>query len=309
MVTARISRRLNPRLGVVTISRVYEEAAEVDPDAAPAYPIASIVIPAHNEEAGIGRSLAALTMQAADGEFEIAVVCNGCTDASAKVARAAAPSAQVVEIDEANKSLALNVGDSLVGAFPRLYLDADIELSTDAARALVASLRTPKRFAATTGMELELSQSTAITRRYYRAQLRAQYPKHLVGQGVIALTEEGRARFEEFPQLIADDLFLQSLFVPDEWVIVDSHAVTVRAPRTVKDLLYSQARIAAGNIEYRRAYGANDFPSGTKLVVQANRSPSAWPDLGVYVSLTAIARFNGQRRLRSRSGSGWRTIR
>jgi len=286
-----------------------EESAEVDSAVVPSHPIASIVIPAHNEEASIGRCLAALTAGAREGEFEIAVVCNGCTDASAAVARAASPSAQVIETPEANKSLALNLGERLVAAFPRLYVDADIELSTDAARELVACLQQPARLAATTGLDLELSNSTPVIRRYYRAQLRASYPKHLVGQGVIALSAAGRARFHEFPSLIADDLFLQSLFTPDECVIVESHSVTVRTPRTVKDMLYSQARIAAGNIEYRRAYGASGYPSGVMMVIKANRSPSTWADLGIYVSLTAIARFNGQRRLRSSSGSGWRTIR
>lgn len=286
-----------------------EESTKADPVATLEHPIASIVIPAHNEEASIGRCLMALTADAAEGEFEIAVVCNGCTDASADVARATSPSVQVIETPKASKSFALNLGDRLVRAFPRMYLDADIELSTEAARALVACLQLPTSLAATTGSDLELSDSTSVIRRYYRAQLRAPYPKYLFGQGVIALSETGRARFSEFPPLIADDLFLQSLFTPDECVIVESHHVTIRAPRTVKDMIYSRARIAAGNIEYRRAYGATEYPSGVKLVIKANRSPLSWGDLGIYVSLTAIARLHGQRRLRSSTEAGWRTIR
>lgn len=285
------------------------ESANADSVATPSHPIASIVIPAHNEETSIGRCLDALTARAALDEFEIAVVCNGCSDASAKVARDAYPSAQVVEISEASKSRALNLGDSLVAAFPKLYLDADIELSTEAARALVQSLREPACFAATTGQQFELSASTAIIRRYYRAQLRTRYPKHLVGQGVIGLSKAGRERFSEFPPLIADDLFLQSLFKPEEFDVVESHAVTVRAPRNLRDWLYTQARVAAGNIEYRRIYGPHAYPSGVKLVIQANRSPLYWPDLAVYVSLTVIGHLNGKLRLRSRSSVGWRTIR
>jgi glycosyltransferase involved in cell wall biosynthesis len=288
---------------------VAAESANADSVATPSRPIASIVIPAHDEEASIGRCLGALTARAGRDEFEIAVVCNGCSDASAKVARDAWPSAQVVEVSEANKSQALNLGDSLVTTFPKMYVDADIELSTEAARALVESLRDPAWLAATTGQRFELASSTAIIRRYYRAQLRTRYPKHLVGQGVIALSKEGRERFGEFPPLIADDLFLQSLFKPEEYVVVESHAVTVRAPRTLRDWLYTQTRVSAGNIEYRRKYGPNAYPSGVKMVIQANRSPLHWGDLGVYVSLTLVGHLNGQRRLRSRSGVGWRTIR
>ena len=163
--------------GAVNIRVVAVESANADSVATPSHPIASIVIPAHNEEASIGRCLSALMARAARDEFEIAVVCNGCSDASAKVARAACPSAQVVEISEANKSQALNLGDSLVTAFPKMYVDADIELSTEAARALVESLREPAWLAATTGQRFELSSSTAIIRRYYRAQLRTRLSK------------------------------------------------------------------------------------------------------------------------------------
>ena len=225
---------------------MYEEAAEVDPG--PRHPrirIASIVIPAHNEEEPVsGARSAALTMQAADGEFEIAVVCNGCTDASAQVARAAAPRRGSSRSPRRTSRWPLMLATVWSGRCPRLYLDADIELSTDAARALVASLESTE---AVCGDEPGMGtssfwQSTTITRRYYRAQLRARFPKHLVGQGVVALTWDGRPRCRGIPTTDRRRPVPPIAVVPDEWVIVDSHAVTVRAPRTVKDLLYSQAR-------------------------------------------------------------------
>ena len=47
----------------------------------------SFVIPAHNEEAVIGRCLTALLAGARRDELDIIVVCNGCTDRTAEVAR------------------------------------------------------------------------------------------------------------------------------------------------------------------------------------------------------------------------------
>ncbi len=43
----------------------------------------------------------------------------------------------------------------------------------------------------------------------------------LVGLGVYGLLENGRARFGAFPEVIADDLYVQRLFTPDERVTTD----------------------------------------------------------------------------------------
>jgi glycosyltransferase involved in cell wall biosynthesis len=50
-------------------------------------PTRSIVIPAHNEEAVIARTLATLLRTAMPREFEVIVVCNGCSDRTAETVR------------------------------------------------------------------------------------------------------------------------------------------------------------------------------------------------------------------------------
>ena len=47
----------------------------------------SVIIPAHNEERVIARTLEAMVAGASPGELEIIVVANGCSDATADVAR------------------------------------------------------------------------------------------------------------------------------------------------------------------------------------------------------------------------------
>src|SRR5829696_5509012 len=86
----------------------------------------SIVIPAHNEANVIGRCLASLLDGAAEGELDVVVVCNGCTDATADVARRAGPAVRVIETDVPSKSNALNLGDRAARGFPRFYVDADV---------------------------------------------------------------------------------------------------------------------------------------------------------------------------------------
>ena len=100
----------------------------------------SVIIPAHNEQAVIRRSLESLTCGSQPGEVEIIVVANGCTDATADAARAFAPAVRVIETPIASKIHALNLGDQAASGFPRFFIDADVVLPLDALRRLAARL-------------------------------------------------------------------------------------------------------------------------------------------------------------------------
>src|SRR4051794_9821734 len=106
-------------------------------------PVATIIVPAHNEAATIGRCLRALTEGGRPGEFEIVVVCNGCTDRTAAEARRFVPrGVTVLETDAASKVHALNLGDAAAHAFPRLYVDADVVIDRASVLTIVTSLIT-----------------------------------------------------------------------------------------------------------------------------------------------------------------------
>jgi len=89
----------------------------------------SIIIPAHNEDRVIKSTLTSLLPGIDSGELEVVVVCNGCTDRTADVVRAVSDSIDCVEVEKPSKANALNIGESRVHGFPRLYLDADICIS------------------------------------------------------------------------------------------------------------------------------------------------------------------------------------
>ena len=79
--------------------------------------VTDVIVPAHNEEAVIGRTLRALLGSAAPGEFEVLVVCNGCTDRTAALVRSEFPSVRVLERSEASKTAYRIIGgNSLVGS-------------------------------------------------------------------------------------------------------------------------------------------------------------------------------------------------
>ena len=86
----------------------------------------SIVIPAYNESVSIAKCLHSVFSQTLDEPMEVVVVCNGCTDNTAEIARAFRPEVTVIETTVGSKVVALNLGDEAVTSFPRIYLDGDM---------------------------------------------------------------------------------------------------------------------------------------------------------------------------------------
>ena len=103
-------------------------------------PAGSVLIPAHNEEAVIGRCLDHLFDGIDPESLEVAVVCNGCHDGTAAAARAGGHPVHVIELDVASKTAALRAGDRALDTFPRLYLDADVVLRGAGARQVLEQL-------------------------------------------------------------------------------------------------------------------------------------------------------------------------
>src|SRR4051794_15424831 len=101
-------------------------------------PIASVVIPAHNEAASMHRCLRQLLAGAARDEIDVIVVANACADDTAAIARRAG--VRVIETPVPGKTNALRLGDEACLVFPRVYADADVDLAYPSLRLLVDSL-------------------------------------------------------------------------------------------------------------------------------------------------------------------------
>src|SRR5689334_12895088 len=155
--------------------------------------VTTVIIPAHNEAQVVGRLLDGLLADAAPKEFEVLVVSNGSTDATAEVA--ARPGVTVIEIAEASKYRALLAGDSAATGFPRLYIDADVELDTAGLRALVAALDEPGVLAVAPQRVMSVDKSAWAVRAYYRAWARLPAVREgLYGRGVLGVNAAGFAR-------------------------------------------------------------------------------------------------------------------
>jgi glycosyltransferase involved in cell wall biosynthesis len=268
-------------------------------------PLASVVIPAHNEETVIVRCLGALAAGSLGREIEVAVIANGCTDETARVAREFGvdiPELTVVELAEASKSAALNAGEVAVLAFPRIYLDADIVLDDEAMDGLIKALTTSEARVSSPHISFDFGHAHWAVRQFYRAYAHIPYLRGgIIGLGVYGVSEAGRRRFGPFPDLIADDLFVQRLFRPDERVTCPG-TFTVHTPRTIRALLRVRTRTAHGNAQLARSdVGDVDNTSRTTghtmraLLAEVLRRPSEASAVAVYAAVTLAARFNARR--------------
>ncbi len=268
---------------------------------------ASIVIPAHNEESVIGDLLAGLGAQP-PGRFEIIVVCNGCTDDTAAVARRQAPEVTVIEIAEASKRLALIEGDEAATSFPRLYVDADVQLTAASVDLLVAALSNGRLLAVAPERRVPRDGVSVWVRWYYDVwEQLPQVRAGLFGRGVIALSERGNARVRSLPALMGDDLIASEAFSPSERAIVPGAEVIVWPPRTLGDLLRRRVRAATGNAEADSA-GLRSSTSVTSwgvLSEMARGKPSLIPKMLVFVGVGVASRIRARRAIREGDSTTW----
>lgn len=188
----------------------------------------SVIIPASNEEAWIGRCLDAVLASApVPGGAEVVVVANGCRDRTAATARARADRATaagwgftVLDLAQGSKPGALNAGDAAASGDLRAYLDADCVVTPGVFAALVRALdgAAPRYAGATPVIPRPRSR---VTRAYARFWQRLPFARSVApGFGLFAVNAAGRARWAEFPRIISDDTFVRLQFQPGERVQV-----------------------------------------------------------------------------------------
>jgi glycosyltransferase involved in cell wall biosynthesis len=258
----------------------------------------SVVIPAHDEAAVVGRCLTTLQAGADPDELELVVVCNGCTDDTAAVAREYAPAATVVELSTASKHAALNAGDRHATRFPRLYLDADVEVPIAVVRELVRPLAEDHVAYAAPVARFVMRQRTPAVRAYLAVWMDvARARAEPSGGGVFALSAAGRRRFGAFPALVADDQFVVQQFHPTERYTVDGVYATVHPPMTLGALLRTRTRVYRGNQELARS-GLTRHPAAGGAVpalFTLARRPGRLPGVVVYVGVNLVARMLARR--------------
>ena len=261
----------------------------------------TVVIPAHNEGRVIRRLLEKLIKGADPGETDIIVVANGCTDDTAEVAASFGPAVRVLTIPVACKQEALTAGDRAAAGFPRIYIDADLEVRIDDVRALAAALSQPGVLAAAPQRELVMAGRPWQVRWYYDVwTLLPAVQRGLWGRGVIAVNEAGHRRLAGLPPLQADDLAASLMFEPHETALVPGARVIIHPPTTFAGLLCRRARCVTGAAQIERAQGLDGSADQTRisdLTAIIRRRPGMLPRVGYFLSVAVFARLRASRAL------------
>ena len=253
----------------------------------------SIVVPAHNESAVIQRALNEVTKGARAGELDVIVVCNGCTDDTAALARQIGPPVRVFETTTANKARALNFGDAQAGTtFPRIYLDADVLMNLEAVRALARRLERGDVLAAAPIARMAVDHCQRLARWYY--EIAALLPSARdTGSGVYALSQQGRWRFGAFPDIIADDAYVKVNIKPHECDILASATSTVFKPRTLRDIVRVTTRIKRGHRQVALLFPSlwQARQSNNKAILALGKRLRLWPKLALYCCVVLTAQI------------------
>lgn len=268
----------------------------------------AIIVPAHNESTVIEQTLARLLPQVNVGD-EVIIVCNGCSDNTAEVARRFEPRVQVIETEVPSKTNALNLGDDAAKSFPRVYLDADIVLGDGALAEIVRVLQSGPWLAVSPDPKMNMNGASWAVRAYYDIWLSLPYCRSgMLGAGVYALSETGRARFDRFPQVIADDGYVRALYKEDERGRVANAQSIVRAPATLAWLIKIKTRSRLGGMELTKKFPgllASETKDYSGALWELASSPSKWLKVLVYLYVNLVSRILARRRLQDLTQYRW----
>ncbi|WP_161958751.1 glycosyltransferase family 2 protein [Ferruginivarius sediminum] len=205
-------------------------------------PRASVIVPAYNEEATIGRLLDALLDTAPD--IEICVACNGCRDETEDICRAYAPRVRVFVQDHASKVDALNMALRKSLGAVKVIVDADILIGARDVERLCELAERPGVDVVQPRLHYHAEDSDFAVRAYLRAWVRHPYFRTKIG-AAYALSPAGVSRLGTFPQIVAEDEYVRRKLYDGALWTEDAKA-HVYMPTTLWALIRIRSRSLSG---------------------------------------------------------------
>ena len=220
----------------------------------------SVIIPAHNETAVIGRCLNSVLASDSGSPVQVIVVANGCSDGTAELAQSFEDQFQargwdltVLDLPEGGKPNALNAGDRVARFGTRVYLDADVTLSPTVLAELADVLNVDAPQYASGRLNIVAPDSMA-SRAYARIWRKVPFMAQGVpGCGLFAVNAAGRARWGDFPAIISDDTFVRLHFAAHERVST-SGSYDWPVVSGLRNLVRVRSRQDRGVVEVRALY-------------------------------------------------------
>lgn len=270
--------------------------------------MSAIIIPAYNEATIIARAINSLLSQMKDDD-ELIVVANGCSDNTAEIARAFEPRVKVIDTPIGSKIHALNLGDDVAITYPRIYFDADVEMAAGSLDAIKTALTNGKLLAASPVPQVDFSRSSWFVKAYYDIWHSMPFCKSgLIGGCVYAISEEGRKRFDKFPDIIADDGYARALFKECERGVAEGAVSKLKAPINAEFLMKIKTRSRMGQMQLAQLYPElvkNEDKQRSSGVLGALKNPLKWPHVMVYLYVTVMSRILAKKKLAKLADYKW----
>ena len=209
-----------------------------------------------------------------------------------------APTVRVVETAEAGKAIALNLGDDTARSFPRIYLDADVRMTTAALRETVELLRTDV-LAAAPRLEVDvagkvLGPCASTTRSGGGPRTSATTASAPACTGY---PRKGAAGSRGSRRSSPTRSVIYGLFAPGERRTVPGHVFTISPPTTLRSIKRIKTRVFVGNRQYAALHGGTGYaPTGIQLPAVLRRlPPRLWPAAAIYAAVQGSAKLAARR--------------
>lgn len=233
-------------------------------------PFVSILIAAYNEEESIQSTLASIDKQNYPGRFEVFVIDDGSTDATAqRLSEISYPWLRVITLPKnGGKAAALNVGLSHVTSDLTITIDGDSYLYKDALVNLVGRLLgDPAHTGAVAGAVLvRNSRKNLVTKvqewDYFHGiaavkRLQSLYQGILVAQGAFSIYKTDIVRkLGGWPKLVGEDIVLTWGILNEGYRVgyAEDACLFTNAPDTWKQFIRQRQRWSRGLIEAFKQY-------------------------------------------------------
>ncbi len=271
--------------------------------------MATVIVPAHNESGVIEACLDSIIQQSEVDH--IIVACNGCTDNTADIVRKNYPDLHCLDISTPSKVNALNEAEAFARelglTFPVYYIDADTKLSPNCVSGVNQYLKTSDVLLAAPTPIIDTSHSSWIVQTYYKVWVNLPYIK----EGVIAtcsyiITEEGRSRFEKFPDVINDDGFIRCNFWNREISNVPGAEIYIKAPKDIYSLIKIKTRARLGNMQLMATGQCKVVEKKQYGSVMRDRLLSRdWFSTLIYIGIAGIIRIRSKKQFKRLKDYRW----
>jgi len=250
----------------------------------------SVVIPVYNEASGLAERARSVVSGLPHG-CEVVFVCNGCTDDSQAILEREVSKEATILSCAKGKARAIRLGEQHCSIFPRFYVDSDVWISGDDLARLSACLN-DRTLLVSPRIRFDFTGASPTAAALSRFWLALPHGQSSAYHHVLGISEALRARWGEFPDLIADDTFIEGHANDGEKTIIETVFVTTSPPKNWWAWVQVRVRWQQGINQLVRARHSLPQSQGQSRAILKKAIQPRWAlTAALYISSVVLARI------------------